>query len=139
LHKKLIYFNSFTMKLRQRQLPTTRLSKKKQDARKALCRKNLLESSPSSRKIKKNQQDCLIESAYNELLAIRAANGGNQRYNDISTVVSRANKRGCGTVERHHIENRVQQGKLGKLDKSKAPENPPEKEQYTKADEKPDF
>lgn len=66
----------------------------------------------------KNQQDLLIDSAYHELLAIRAANGGNKRYNDIKTVVDRANRRGLGTVDRWHIEYRIQQGKLGKSVKS---------------------
>ena len=122
LHKNVIYYNkNYTMKLRNRKLPTNRLSKKKQDARKASCRKNLLESSPSSRKLKKDQQDLLIDSAYHELLAMRAANGGNKRYNDISTVVNRANNRGLGTVDRWHIEYRIKQAKVGKIVKNTNP------------------
>ena len=77
----------------QKQLPFTRAVAQQKLARKKLKEAKYDLLSPTSRKIRKEQDDVAIGRAFKELLEIRCANGGNKKHNDIQTILDKYKKK----------------------------------------------
>jgi hypothetical protein len=83
------------MKLSQRHLPITRASGRiTLQPTVAYC-----PISPTSKRIKKDQDKVAQDAAFTELLTIRSANGGKKKYGDLQMIVTKYKNRGFN-VER---------------------------------------
>jgi hypothetical protein len=67
----------------------------------------------------------MLDAAYQELLAMRAANGGKPCYKDIQTVINKFRSRGYESVSRHGLDYRIRLDKQGKKMPSQGKNNVP--------------
>jgi hypothetical protein len=107
--------------LNRRNLPTClskRQSNDKQDRTststpaKKKCKFDGLSS--KSKLLKKQQDNLVVDAAFKRFMAIRAANGGKSKHNDIQRVCNEYQKNNLGEVECWHLEYGIKQFWKGK-------------------------
>jgi hypothetical protein len=70
--------------------------------------------SPTTKYLKRITDRSMLDAAYQELLAMRAANGGKPCYKDIQTVINKFRSRGYESVSRHGLDYRIRLDKQEK-------------------------